>query len=87
MYQADQDMEELQDTLLRCAKLEARKRVADDQEMQLLARMSRDHKQTKLSNDAIYKYDEIEGISYVLFPCYMMPYPYVVILALLIQES
>ena len=60
LYQADQDMEELQDTLLRCAKLEARKRLADDRESQMLARMNRDHKQSKLSNDAIYKYDEIE---------------------------
>ena len=54
LYQADQDMEELQDTLLRCAKLEARKRLND--------------KQSKVSNDAIYKYDEIEGKAMLFCP-------------------
>jgi len=35
LFESDQDLEELQDTLLRCAKLESRKRSLEAQEAQL----------------------------------------------------
>ena len=35
LYEADDDFEELQDTLLRCAKLEIRKRIASYKESEL----------------------------------------------------
>lgn len=41
LYESDQNLEELQDTLLRCAKLETRKRSLEAQEADLEARYRR----------------------------------------------
>lgn len=56
----DEDMEELEDTLTRCAKLEVRKRNALVREAQLVAKHDYERKQHQIAQDSMYKYDAIE---------------------------
>lgn len=48
-------MEEFQDTLTRCAKLEIRKRAALQRETRLAAKHHYERKQLKLAQDSMYK--------------------------------
>jgi hypothetical protein len=58
LFEADGDEAELADTLMRCAKLEIRKRAAALREAQLEAEQEQSKRRAKLLQDAKYKYDE-----------------------------
>ena len=48
-------MEEFQDTLTRCAKLEVRKKAALHREARLAAKHHHERKQLQLAQDSMYK--------------------------------
>jgi hypothetical protein len=48
-------MEEFQDTLSRCAKLEVRKRAAKLREARMISRHEHERKQLQLAQDTMYK--------------------------------
>ena len=51
----DEDMEEFQDTLSRCAKLEVRKRAAKMREARMITRHQHERKRLQLAQDTMYK--------------------------------
>ena len=51
----DENMEEFQDTLTRCARLEVRKKAALMREARLVAKHEYERKQLQLAQDSIYK--------------------------------
>ena len=54
-FHEDEDMEEFQDTLTRCAKLEVRKKAALHREARLAAKHHHERKQLQLAQDSMYK--------------------------------
>ena len=60
LYESDQNIEELQDTLLRCAKLEVRKRVLDVQEEEL-GRLYKRSMQGKYDEEEEVEEEEDDG--------------------------
>lgn len=48
-------MEEFQDTLSRCAKLEVRKRAAKLREARMISKHQHERKQLQLAQDTMYK--------------------------------
>lgn len=54
-YWIDENMEEFQDTLTRCARLEVRKKAAFMREARLVAKHEYERKQLQLAQDSMYK--------------------------------